>query len=89
MEKEPGVLTVRQRGKGLYHCEVGEGTPIRKGNAKYTFDIEELINANVFGDAEQQDRVRRIFAQEKSLFSNTASARQERETGALTGLLAE
>ena len=36
--KEPGLLTVNQQGKGLYLCEVDEGTRIRKGNTEYTFD---------------------------------------------------
>ncbi len=36
--KEPGLLTVNQQGKGLFLCEVSEGTRIRKGNTEYTFD---------------------------------------------------
>ena len=35
---EPGLLTVNQQGKGLFLCEVSEGTRIRKGNTEYTFD---------------------------------------------------
>lgn len=36
--KEPGLLTVNQQGKGLFLCEVTEGTRIRKGNTEYPFD---------------------------------------------------
>ena len=35
--KGAASITVRQQGKGLYECQVPDGTPIRKGSTSYTF----------------------------------------------------
>jgi hypothetical protein len=36
-DKGSSSITVNQTGKGLFLCDVGPGTPIRKGNTAYTF----------------------------------------------------
>jgi len=35
--KGAASITVSQQGKGLFECQVPDGTPIRKGNTTYTF----------------------------------------------------
>jgi hypothetical protein len=43
-------ITVTQQGKGDYQCFVSAGTPIRKGNATYTFDqLQEGWRVHVKG----------------------------------------
>ena len=53
-----------------------------------TFDVEELIKANVFTDPEQQGRIRRLFAQENTLFESSSKLRRE-QSGGVTGLVAK
>ncbi len=52
------------------------------------FDIEQFVSADIFSDPVQRRRMRRLVAQERSLFANvgaqTSFARQNR--GGITGL---
>ena len=48
------------------------------------YDIEEFVEAQVFGSAEEKERVRRLQAQEESLSSPIGGA--ARKGGRVTGL---
>lgn len=60
----------------------------RHGDIDDTFDIGEFVSADIFNDPAQRRRMRRLVAQERSLFANvgaqTAFAR--RNVGGITGL---
>jgi len=49
------------------------------------FDLEEFVTAGIYDDPTQRRRIRRLVAQEGSMFTSGKVAR-ERSTGALTGL---
>jgi hypothetical protein len=52
-----------------------------------TFDLNEFADANVFGDAAQTRRIRRLLRQEASLFSpREVGSVQIQDDFALTGL---
>jgi len=51
------------------------------------FDLEEFLAAAVDADPTQSRRLRRLFAQESSLFSRQSAFRTSRDTGGITGLL--
>jgi len=51
------------------------------------FDLEEFIGAGIYDDPEQRRRMRRLVAQERSLFaSGQGGAARSRATGGVTGL---
>ncbi len=60
----------------------------RHADVDDTFDLEEFVSADIFSDPKQRSRMRRLLAQERSLFANvgaqTAFARQR--VGGITGL---
>ena len=56
-----------------------------------TFDLEEFITAGIYDDPQQRRRMRRLIAQEKSLFGNTTGTVQLRSNvqGGRIGLRAQ
>ncbi len=52
------------------------------------FDLGDLVQATVFNDQEQLDRIQRLTGQERSLFSRSTQVRRNR-AGSSVGLVAE
>ena len=50
------------------------------------FDLSEFLDANVFADPEQQQRIGRLFAQETASFSPTAGMFTREGSGGVSGL---
>lgn len=54
------------------------------------FDLQEFVTAGIYDDPQQRRRMRRLIAQEGSMFgSREGGAERSRTTGAMTGLTAQ
>lgn len=53
-----------------------------------TFDLNEFVDANVFFDADQQQRTKRLLSQEAASFNRVDTERVTRDSTRLTGLFA-